>query len=153
MLGGNLDWSLIWIGALIGAAVILVDEILIRTGKYSLPPLAVGMGIYLPMSLTLTIPFGALIGWSYNRWAARQPDPNFAERMGVLAATGLIVGESLWGVAFAFIAYARGSATPLALVGTNAYAAPVGAVVFVTALGWLYWRTRKAASDAPLAAP
>jgi putative OPT family oligopeptide transporter len=144
VLGGNLDWSLIGLGALIGAAVIVVDEILTRTSRYSLPPLAVGMGIYLPMSLTLLIPIGALIGWSYNRWAARQADPGFAERMGVLAATGLIVGESLFGVVFAGIAAATGSATPLAVVRENAYAAPVGTLVFALALVWLYRRTRKA---------
>jgi len=152
VLGGNLDWSLIGIGAAIGVAVIVVDEILTRTGKYSLPPLAVGMGIYLPMSLTLLVPIGALIGWFYNRWAVRQADPAFAERMGVLAATGLIVGESLWGVTFAGIAAGSGSSTPLALVGENGYAAPVGALIFAGALAWFYGRTRKAAGEAPTAA-
>ena len=109
------------------------------------------MGIYLPMSLTVLVPIGALIGWFYNRWAARQRDPAFAERMGVLAATGLIVGESLWGVGFAAIAAATGSSTPLALVGENGYAAPVGALVFAVALAWFYSRTRKAAAAAPTA--
>jgi putative OPT family oligopeptide transporter len=152
VLGGDLDWSLIGLGAAIGAVVIIIDEVLTRTGKYSLPPLAVGMGIYLPITLTLPVPIGALIGWLYNRWASRQRDPGFAERMGVLAATGLIVGESLWGVAFAGIAAATGSATPLALVGENGYAAPVGALVLAMALGWFYRRTRHAAAEAPAAA-
>jgi putative OPT family oligopeptide transporter len=151
VLGGNLDWNLIGLGALIGAVAIAIDEGLTRTGKYSLPPLAVGMGIYLPMSLTLLVPIGALIGCFYNRWAARQADPSFAERMGVLAATGLIVGESLWGVAFAGIAAATGSSTPLALVSENGLAAPVGALIFAAALGWFYGRTRKAAAGAPAA--
>ena len=66
------------------------------------------MGIYLPMALTLLVPVGAFIGWLYDRWAERQRDnPEFAKRMGVLAATGLIVGESLFGVAFAGIVAAR----------------------------------------------
>jgi putative OPT family oligopeptide transporter len=151
VLGGNLDWNLIGLGALIGAVAIAIDEGLTRTGKYSLPPLAVGMGIYLPMSLTLLVPIGALIGCFYNRWAARQADPSFAERMGVLAATGLIVGESLWGVAFAGIAAATGSSTPLALVSENGLAAPVGALIFAAALAWFYGRTRKAAAGAPAA--
>jgi putative OPT family oligopeptide transporter len=146
VLGGDLDWSLIGVGALIGAAVIAVDEILARTGRYSLPPLAVGMGIYLPMSITLLVPIGALIGWRYNRWAVRRPDPAFAERMGVLAATGLIVGESLFGVVFAGIAAATGSSSPLAVVGDNGFAAPVGALVFAGALAWFYRRTRKASA-------
>ena len=59
------------------------------------------MGIYLPMAPTLLIPLGAVLGWFYNRWAARSQSPEFAERMGVLMATGLIVGESLMGVVYA----------------------------------------------------
>ncbi|RYD59811.1 MAG: oligopeptide transporter, OPT family [Sphingomonadales bacterium] len=103
VLGGDLDWNLIAIGAAIGVAVIILDELLGKSGKMRLPPLAVGMGIYLPMALTLLIPVGAVIGYLYNRWAKRQANPEFAERMGVLAATGLIVGESLFGVAYAGI--------------------------------------------------
>ncbi|HWK35031.1 OPT family oligopeptide transporter [Sphingomonas sp.] len=103
VLGGDIDWNLIGLGALIGAAVIVVDELLGKAKKMRLPPLAVGMGIYLPMGLTLLIPVGALIGHFYNRWAERSANPAFAERMGVLTATGLIVGESLFGVAFAGI--------------------------------------------------
>ena len=50
VLGGNLDWNLIGLGALIGVGVIIVDEVLRATKRGSLPPLAVGMGIYLPMT-------------------------------------------------------------------------------------------------------
>jgi putative OPT family oligopeptide transporter len=146
VLGGDLDWSLIGLGALIGAGVILIDEVLTRTGKRSLPPLAVGMGIYLPMSLTVLIPIGAVIGWSYNRWAARQADPAFAERMGVLAATGLIVGESLFGVAFAGIVAASGSDAPLAVVGDHfeTYARWIAPPFFAAVVAWVYARTKRA---------
>lgn len=150
VLGGNLDWSLIGTGAAIGAGVIAIDELLRRSGTRSLPPLAVGMGIYLPMALTLLIPVGAILGTLYNRWAERQSDPAFAERMGVLAATGLIVGESLFGVAFAGIAAATGSPEALAVLEENPLAAPLGIAVFALALVWLYGWTRKAASKAVL---
>ncbi|MFM5954369.1 MAG: OPT family oligopeptide transporter [Novosphingobium sp.] len=147
VLGGNLDWGLIGTGAAIGIGVIAIDEMLRRTGKYSLPPLAVGMGIYLPMSLTVLIPLGAIAGHFYNRWAARQADPAFAERMGVLAATGLIVGESLFGVVFAGIAAASGSPEALALVEDNVWAPLSGIVVFAAAVAWLYsWTRRKVAA-------
>ncbi len=150
VLGGSLDWNLIGLGGLIGAGVIVVDEILRRGGKYSLPPLAVGMGIYLPMSLTLLIPVGATIGYFYNKWAKRAPDPAFAERLGVLMATGLIVGESLFGVAFAAIVGATDNDSPLALVPDFAWAVPLGLVAFTGAIGWLYLKTRSEA-DAKLA--
>jgi putative OPT family oligopeptide transporter len=150
VLGGNLDWGLIGLGALIGVGVIIVDEILRGTKRGSLPPLAVGMGIYLPMSLTLLIPVGATIGYFYNKWAARAPDPKFAERLGVLMATGLIVGESLFGVAFAAIVGATDNDSPLALVEDFAWAIPVGLVLFGGSIAWLYLRTRREA-DAKLA--
>ena len=67
--------------------------------------------------------------------------------MGVLAATGLIVGESLFGVAFAGIAGASGDAEVLAVVKENAWAAPLGMAVFAGAVWWLYARTRAAVSS------
>ena len=113
VLGGDIDWGLIGLGAVIGVAVIGLDEALGRAGRMRLPPLAVGMGIYLPMGLTLLIPVGAVIGHLYNRWALKQRNPEFAERIGVLAATGLIVGESLFGVAFAGILAWANRASPI----------------------------------------
>jgi hypothetical protein len=104
------------------------------------------MGIYLPMSLTLLIPVGAAIGSVYNKWAERAPNPEFAERMGVLMATGLIVGESLFGVAFAAIVGATDNDAPLALVEEAPWAMPLGIVVFAAAIAFLYLKTRGKAS-------
>jgi putative OPT family oligopeptide transporter len=145
VLGGSLDWNLIGLGGAIGVAVIIIDEILRKTGKRSLPPLAVGMGIYLPMALTLLIPIGAAIGSAYNKWAERAPNPAFAERLGVLMATGLIVGESLFGVAFAAIVGATDNDSPLALVEEWPWAVPLGLVVFAGAIAFLYLTTRRKA--------
>ncbi|MEP7129876.1 MAG: oligopeptide transporter, OPT family [Sphingomicrobium sp.] len=156
VLGGNLDWTLIGWGALIGVAVIIIDELLRASKRGALPPLAVGMGIYLPMALTLLIPLGALLGWLYDRWAARRPNPEFAQRMGVLLATGLIVGESLFGVVYAGIIYGADRAglpnadAPLALVGEFAWAAPIGILLFTVTILGLYWKTQRDVSSAPL---
>jgi len=144
VLGGDLDWRLIGTGAGIGVVVIAIDEALGRASKMRLPPLGVGMGIYLPMALTLLIPVGAVIGHFYEKWAVRTSNPDFAQRMGVLAATGLIVGESLFGVAFAAIVGASGNDAPLAVVGKDfatigLFAAPI---VFFGLIAWLYHSTR-----------
>jgi putative OPT family oligopeptide transporter len=147
VLGGNLDWGLIGLGGLIGVGVIIIDELLRASKRGSLPPLAVGMGIYLPMSLTLLIPVGAFIGYVYDKWAKRAPDPGFAQRLGVLMATGLIVGESLFGVAFAAIVGATDNDSPLALVEDFAWAVPLGLVVFAGSIAWLYMKTRAEAGD------
>ncbi|MBH1992029.1 MAG: oligopeptide transporter, OPT family [Sphingomonadaceae bacterium] len=147
VLGGDLDWGLIGIGAGIGAVVVVIDELLGKAGKLRLPPLAVGMGIYLPMALTLLIPVGAVIGHFYNRWSLKQANPEFAERMGVLMATGFIVGESLFGVAFAGIVAATDSDAPLALVGESHWAAPLAVLIFAGVIAGLYARLRRWASD------
>ena len=102
--------------------------------------------IYLPMALTLLIPLGALAGHFYNRWAERQSDPAFAERMGVLAATGLIVGESLFGVAFAGIAAVTGSPEALAVLERNPVAEIAGLLIFSGTVTGLYRWTRRAVS-------
>ena len=146
VLGGDLNWRLIGIGAAIGAGMVLVDELLGRARKLRLPPLGVGLGIYLPMAVTLPVVVGAVIGHWYDGWARRQPDPDYASRMGVLSATGMIVGESLWGVLFAGIVYFAGTDTPLALVGDR-FATPAligGTLVFAALVAFLYARTRRA---------
>ncbi|MDL9948399.1 oligopeptide transporter, OPT family [Gordonia sp. ABSL11-1] len=150
--GGDLDWALIGVGVLIGAAVILVDEVLGRTtGKLRVPPLAVGMGMYLPMSITLIIPIGAFIGLWYNKWAERSGrNVGRKKRMGVLLATGLIVGESLWNVVFAAIVAASGNDAVLNLPfigdGWEAGSEILGVVLFVAVLAWLYKWTQNWAS-------
>jgi putative OPT family oligopeptide transporter len=147
--GGSLNWGLLGLGAAIGAVVIVIDELLGRFTKLRLPPLAVGMGMYLPMSLTLLIPIGALLGRIYDRWAERQGDNvEFKKRLGVLMATGLIVGESMFGVVFAGIVAASGSDSPLAVVGDGFETASIviGVVLFAAAVLALYQWTRRAAA-------
>lgn len=140
VLGGDVRWDLIGWGAVLGVVIIIVDEILRSMKKLRLPPLCVGMGIYLPMALTLLIPIGALLGWLYERWADKHANPEFAKRMGVLAATGLIVGESLLGVAFAGVVALTGKDAPLAVVGADFEhkAVWIGLILFIGAIAMLY---------------
>jgi putative OPT family oligopeptide transporter len=146
VLGGNLNWAMIGYGAIAGVAVIVVDEALGRAGKTRLPPLGVGLGVYLPMAVVLPVSIGAVIGWAYDHWARGTRDPERAERMGVLTATGMIVGESLWGVGFAGIVYLTNKETPLALVGDGfATVALVGGTLLFAALTWLSYRGTMAA--------
>jgi len=146
VLGGDLNWRMIGVGAAIGVLVIAFDEVLGRLKLLRLPPLGIGLGVYLPMSVTLPVVIGSVIGHAYDRWAGRTRDPEYAHRMGVLTATGMIVGESLWGVAFAIIVYLSGSDAPLALVGEGFATAALigGTLVFLALIAWLYAYTRRA---------
>jgi len=116
---GQLDWSLIGIGVAAGAGLILVDELLRRTRRYSLPPLGVGIAIYLPSEVTTPIIVGAIAGWLYGKWVqkTRPRNQDAAIRMGILMASGLIVGESLFNVALAGLIVGTNKGEPLALVG------------------------------------
>ena len=144
VLGGDLNWTMIGWGALAGGVAVVLDEALGRAGRLRLPPLGVGLGIYLPMSATLTVVVGAVVGHLYDRAAERRPDAEGAKRLGVLTATGMIVGESLWNVVFAGIVYESGSDAPLALVDGFATPALVGGTsLFAAVAGWLYRRTRR----------
>ena len=147
VLGGNLNWAMIGYGAMTGVAVIALDELLGKAGKLRLPPLGVGLGVYLPMAVTLPVTIGAVVGYAYDRWADRARDPELARRMGVLTATGIIVGESLWGVGFAGIVYLTNQETPLALVGEGFVPiALVGGTLLFALLTWVMYRRTMAAS-------
>jgi putative OPT family oligopeptide transporter len=146
VLSAQLDWHTIGIGALVGLACILLDETLGRFKLLRLSPLAIGIGIYLPMDATQPVVVGAIIGWLYERAMQRRPNAEMAERFGVLLASGLIVGESLLGVLTAGLIVATGSAAPLALVGDSfaGAAAWLGVLLFVGVLGICYrWVSRQ----------
>ncbi|PWG03797.1 oligopeptide transporter, OPT family [Sphingosinicella humi] len=150
VLGGDLDWSLIGIGAALGVVIVIIDELLARTGKARLHPLGVGIGIYLPMGTTMTVVVGAVLGWFYDRAVERRAaDPERAKRMGVLTATGMIVGESLFGVAYAGLVVGSGSDAPLALVGDSfrPIALIGGTLLFAATAWWLYRRAIRASAS------
>ena len=142
----NIDWGLIWLGVGIGAAIIVIDEIMGLFGKTArLPPLAVGLGIYLPSEVTLMIVVGAFVGWYFNRRAARAANPENTRQLGVLMSSGLIVGESIIGVIIAAIVVFSGSEAPLALVGPG-FSDPaiwIGGIAFALVVYGLYsWISR-----------
>ncbi len=145
---GEIDWSLIRTGGLIGVGIILLDEILARTTKHMrVPPLAVGLGIYLPTQSTLMIVVGAIVGWFFDQRANRTPKPEATKQLGVLLASGLIVGESVILVVISAIVAFSGVAAPLALVGPGFETAGIiiGGVAFAAIAFVLYrWILRMA---------
>jgi putative OPT family oligopeptide transporter len=145
VLGGNLNWTMLNWGIAAGVVAIVVDALLGRAKLLRLPPLAIGIGIYLPMSVILPTVIGAVVGWFYDRWADRTANPERARRFGVLTATGLIVGESLFGVLFAFVVAGSGTDSPLAVVGAG-FATPAligGTVLFGAMVALLYRATMR----------
>jgi putative OPT family oligopeptide transporter len=143
---GNIDWSLIILGGAIGVVLIIVDAVLGRSSKSaSLPPLAVGLGIYLPTSTTLMVVVGAIVGWYFDKRAELGRDPAATRQLGVLLASGMIVGESIIGVVIAAIVVFSGKEAPLALVGPGFGTAAIwlgGFAFMVVNTGLYLWIAR-----------
>lgn len=130
----SLDWNYILLGIGVGIIAIIVDLLLTKhTKALALPPLAVGMGIYLPPTLEIPLVIGSVMGYVIHKYlktraAQRSPghedeDVDACSHRGVLFASGLIVGESLMGVIIALLIVVSvtsgGSENPLALVGND----------------------------------
>ena len=144
VLGAGLDWGVIGAGGIVGALLIALDAAIRRAGGKGLPPLAVGLGIYLPMGATLPVVIGAVIGHVYERRTRTEA----AQRIGVLLASGFIVGDGLFGVLLAGLIVGTGSGAPLALVGPG-FATPallLGVALFAVLIALLYRWTAQVSS-------
>ena len=147
----SLDWNYILLGIGVGIVAIILDLILTKTTKsLTLPPLAVGMGIYLPPTLEIPLVIGSVMGYFVHRYlkrraALRSPgheeeDVEACSHRGVLFASGLIVGESLMGVIIAMLIVVSvtsgGSENPLALVGKDfkSVADILGLIMFIVSI-------------------
>ncbi|MGA7712590.1 MAG: oligopeptide transporter, OPT family [Rhizomicrobium sp.] len=141
-------WLMIGIGVIVGIGVIALDELLGARKWLRLPPLAVGMGIYLPASVTLPVVVGAVIGHFYDLWTKRTKNPEHSKRLAVLVASGMIVGESLFGVLNAGLIVALNNGAPLALVPEEFGPAPLlgwasFGVLIVVLYGWMMRRASR----------
>lgn len=134
VLGGQLPWNLIAIGAVIGVAVILIDEMLRRfNSTLRAPVLAVAVGIYLPLELSVPIAGGGVIAWL----ATRQLGPASAGS-GILFAAGLITGEALVGILMAIPIIISGDRDVLAVSADWRWGTNAGLIMLAIAAGWLF---------------
>lgn len=142
VIGGDLRWDLIGVGAVIGVVVIILDAVLERTskGRIKLPPLAVGIGFYLPAAVTTMLVVGAVCGWIYEKGIRGTAFADVGRRMGVLLASGLIVGESLFGVlnAGVIVATENGEWAVVMPDGSGWPAMTAAAVAFIALTFGLY---------------
>ena len=123
----KLAWEYIYIGIGLGVILVLIDQLLKRTTKnLVLPPLAVGMGIYLPPVIQTPLVVGAILGYFLNRHLRKTAGAEAEAaglRRGTLFASGLIVGESIVGVLLAGLIVLSvsngGDENPLAMVGSD----------------------------------
>ncbi len=152
LFGGQLPWTMIGIGAVIGAAIIAVDEQLKkRNARFRVPVLAAAIGIYLPLELMVPIFIGGLIAHFVERFHKIGPDDeegrDRVHRPGVLFSAGLITGEALMGIAIAIPIVVSGHADVLALPEALNLNQWFGLLVLAL-VGWLLYRAGKKGEQA-----
>jgi putative OPT family oligopeptide transporter len=143
---GGLPINMVIAGMVLAVIVIAIDFGLEkRQSSFRMPVLAMAIGIYLPLQLSVAIFIGGLISWAASRTHTTRETRDQGERHGVLFAAGLITGEALIGIAMAIPIVAAGRADVLAFWGTFDSNLP-GAVLLGLVILALY---RTAARQSP----
>ena len=100
IVGGEMAWPLVIAGALFGVFLIMI-----RVKS----PMLVAIGMYLPFQTTAAIFVGGLLRWltdSLSRKAGNnEAQRTRVENVGILIASGLIAGEALTGLLFAYFKF------------------------------------------------
>lgn len=155
----NIEWGYMAFGVFVGILMIIIDKILKGTQKMSLPPLAVGIGIYLPPAVNIPLVIGGILKYivmqhltkKYAKNSHKKEKLASCEQRGTLFASGLIVGESIFGVIIAgitvFSVSMGGSENPLALNLANFHDSELFALIFFVGVV-LYFIKRIVKKDA-----
>lgn len=145
----NIEWGYMAFGVFVGILMIIIDKILKGTQKMSLPPLAVGIGIYLPPAVNIPLVIGGILKYivmqhltkKYAKNSHKEEKLASCEQRGTLFASGLIVGESIFGVIIAgitvFSVSMDGSENPLALNLANFHDSELFALIFLWELYYI----------------
>ncbi|EEU6010701.1 oligopeptide transporter, OPT family [Campylobacter jejuni] len=155
----NIEWGYMAFGVFVGILMIIIDKILKGTQKMSLPLLAVGIGIYLPPAINIPLVIGGILKYivmqhltkKYAKNSHKEEKLASCEQRGTLFASGLIVGESIFGVIIAgitvFSVSMGGSENPLALNLANFHDSELFALIFFVGVV-LYFIKRIVKKDA-----
>ena len=138
--GHTLPWTMMLIGIGAGVCFIGLEEWL-RPRGLQIPTLTVGLGMYLPPQVAITIALGGVIGWVAERRIRRQGEGETVEaarerlrRRGVLLSSGFLVGESVAGMGLAVVEAVRGHPPALAGAGFDGAARWLGGAIFLAVL-------------------
>ncbi len=129
---GNLPWTFVYIGGAIAIALILIDLRQEKIGSdFRVPVLAVAVGIYLPITLTVPIFIGGMI----NHLGKKAGGSESSEKRGLLMSSGFITGEALMGIMVAVPIFLSGQKDWWPQFGGMNW---VGPLLFIGMIYWLY---------------
>jgi putative OPT family oligopeptide transporter len=143
----KLPWLMLSIGGIIAVLAITTDYLLRAKGK-SFPVLALGFGIYLPLSASTPFVVGGIISFIAERLLHKQhPLSNEADKAavlhgrqrGLILACGIVSGAALMGVILAIPFALEQSSDALKLVPNSfaPIATVLGALVALSLLTWI----------------
>jgi putative OPT family oligopeptide transporter len=106
--GQNLPWPEIMLGVVLAVFGVIIDEI-VKPRGYRFPVLAMGLGIYLPLSNSTPLIFGGIASYLVNRYMDRKRDANLitdeqvnsGHQSALLLACGIVAGAAVMGVILA----------------------------------------------------
>ncbi|MDH3283703.1 MAG: oligopeptide transporter, OPT family, partial [Acidobacteriota bacterium] len=104
---GDIPWSLVGWGALVGVLAIVVDHLFLapRSHKFRLHPMPLAVGMYLPWTVTFPILLGGLVYRFVDRASHRRGDDAGSRgsviHRGLLFSSGLVAGEAIMGILIA----------------------------------------------------
>jgi len=147
LFGGHLPWNMIGIGALIGVAVIIFDQVLkAKKAPFRVPVLAAAIGIYLPLETMVPIFIGGLLNYLVTKTFGKGLSEEEAEkrnRKGMLFSAGLITGEALMGILMAIpiVVMSRGDALALpAGMQLGGSVGEISGLAILAGIGWWLYR-------------
>ena len=141
---GGLPWTIVSIGMILAVAIIVFDQWLEKRGfAFRTPVLAVAVGIYLPLELSVPIFLGGIIAALVKRKnkhlnSEQEETSNETEQRGMLISSGLITGEALVGILMAIPIVVSGKADVLAVFGIHETVIP--GIIILAALLWGVYR-------------
>ena len=129
---GNLPWTFVYFGSAIGVVLILIDLRQEKIGSdFRVPVLAVAVGIYLPITLTVPIFIGGMI----NHYGKIAGGSDSSEKRGLLMSSGFIAGEALMGILIAVPIFLSGRKDWWPQIDGSRF---LGPILFVGVIYWLY---------------
>tara|TARA_B100000614_G_scaffold38202_1_gene30595 strand:- start:767 stop:2629 length:1863 start_codon:yes stop_codon:yes gene_type:complete len=129
---GNLPWTFVYAGGLIAIALIIIDLRQEKIGSdFRVPVLAVAVGIYLPITLTVPIFIGGMV----NHLGRKAGGSEESDKKGLLMSSGFITGEALMGILVAVPIFLSGNKNWWPQLGEFNL---LGILLFIGIIAWLY---------------
>ncbi len=142
---GGLPWTMVIIGMVVAVVIIAFDVWLEKRGSsFRAPILAVAVGIYLPLELSVPIFLGGIISALIKKaLKSRKLDKDAEEtkeieQRGMLISSGLITGEALVGILMAIPIVISGRSDVVAFFGVHDYVWP--GIIIILALMYAVYK-------------